>query len=223
MGRLKNILKEAIRLNFDYVLHAISWRMPSWLFYYYHTFLISTDDPKLFNREHKTYFKRFITHNDIPLLKKIGIAEELVKKRLSAGDRCVIMGKDDDIMSIIWGCSEKRYLKLSGAVLDIGDNGIIIYAGFTNEEARFKGLFPTSFHELYQSYVNERRNRIFSAIHSTNTNSLKLHLRMNFQVVGETYYVVLFGINICYYKTWPHKTTKLKIFINKPPEGLYWV
>jgi hypothetical protein len=135
----------------------------------------------------------------------------------------VIIDLNDEIMSIIWGCSERRYLKLSGAILDPGEQGVIFYAGFTHERARLKGLFPTSFNELYQSYTAEGRRRIYAGIHSLNTNSLRLHERMNFDVVGETYFVVLLGIHICYYKKWPYPNKTIHVFVKSPPENLCWV
>ena len=216
-------MREAVRFNIDYVIQAIAWRLPNWLFYYYHTYLISTVEPKLTVRTYTTYFKRLVTLDDLPLLTKLGIAESLVRERLAAGDRCVIMGQGEEIMSIIWGCAEKRYLRLSGSILDPGEDGIILYAGYTNEQARLRGLFPTSFNELYQSYLTEGRRRIYSAIHSLNTNSLALHQRMSFDIVGETYFWDLFGVKICYYKTWPHRTRKVHIFGKIPPDGLYWI
>ena len=223
MGRFRNFFRELFRLNVDYVLNAITWRSPQWLFYYYHTLLISTDNPRLLTRSNPTYFLRFVTGDDMPLLRKFALREQAVAEHLAAGDRCVIMGRDDEIMSIIWGSSDKRYFKLSGAVLDPGKDGVIIYGGFTTEEARFKGLFPTSFQRLYQSYVDEGRPRIYAAIHSTNTASMKLHLRMGFEIVGETYFLALFGLKICYYRKWPHATRRLHIFVKVPPDNLGWV
>jgi hypothetical protein len=223
MGRIKKFLREVARLNIDYIFDAMSWYFPNWLFYYYHNYLISADNPKLVVRTYATYFKRLASIDDLPLLKKCGISERFAREHLDAGDRCVIMGQNDKIMSIIWGCSGRRYLKLSGAILDPGEQGVIFYAGFTDEQARLKGLFPTSFNELYQSYVDEGRRRIYAGIHSLNTNSLKLHERMNFDIVGETYFLVLLGVHICYYKKWPYPNKKIHVFIKSPPENLQWV
>lgn len=223
MGRIKKFLREVARSNIDYIFDAVSWRLPNWLFYYYHSYLISTDKPKLIVRTYATYFKRFASIDDLPLLKKCGVSESFAREHFDAGDRCVIMGQNDEIMSIIWGCSERRYLKLSGAILDPREQGVIFYAGFTNEQARLKGLFPTSFNELYQSYAAEGRRRIYAGIHSLNTNSLKLHKRMNFDIVGETFFFILFGIRICYYKKWSYPNKNIHVFIKSPPENLHWV
>ena len=109
MSRIKKFLREIARSNIDYVLDAISWRLSNWLFYYYHSYLISTDKPKLVVRTYASYFKRFASTNDLPLLKKCGLSESFAREHLNAGDRCVIMGQNDEIMSIIWGCSERRW------------------------------------------------------------------------------------------------------------------
>ncbi len=205
------------------LVYSISWRLPSWIFYYYHTLLVKSDNPRLPTRKFKTYFLKPVTEEEIPLLVKYGIKEELIRNRLKSGDKCVIMGKDKKIQTIIWGASSKKYLRLSGAILDPGPDGAIIYAGYTTPDARMKGLFAVAFNEIYQSYIAEGRSVLYGAIDTYNKNSLKLHLRMNFKIVGETYFSRLFGIKICYYKSWPYPVRKLHIFIKEPPDGLEWI
>jgi hypothetical protein len=132
------------------------------------------------------------------------------------------MGQDDKILTLLWASPGKRYLKLGGGILDPGENGIIVYGGYTEKSVRLKGLFPVAFNELYQSFVREGRYIIYAAIHTMNEYSLKLHERMNFIRAGESIHFSIFNIKMTFYKYWPHKAKKVHIFIKTPPNGLFW-
>lgn len=223
MSKIKRLFEILKGGDFDYILNAVSWRLPDWLFYYYHSFLFWTDRPKLITHNFTTYFKRFASHDDIEMLKKLGVREEFARRRLADGDLAVIMGKDEEILAIIWGTKKKRFIKLAGVVVDPGDDGAILYAAFVKKEARLKGLFPVIFHDIYRSFAKEGRNKLYAEVDSLNTNSLKLHLTMNFKITGETYYFIIFGISICYYKFWPFAHKRIQIFFRRPASGLEWV
>ena len=221
--KIKNIIRQLLKGNYDYFFDALSWRLPGWLFYYYHSYLIKSDSPILPTREYTTYYKRFITTDDCELLEKNGYPRKLVESRINAGDRCIIMGKDEEIITIIWAASGERYLKLSGVTLDPGEDGLIVYGGYTKEYARMKGLHPTALTELYKTYLDEGRYRIYSNINILNSYSLLLHKRMNFDIIGENIYIVIMGIGICYFKSWPFPIKKLQIFLKKCTNKVAWV
>jgi hypothetical protein len=223
LSKLKKIMAETLKRNFDYILSALSWRLPDWLFYYYHSIFLKTDNPRLASRDYKTYFNKFITEADCELLEKNGYPAELVLLRLRAGDKAVILGKDDEIEHIIWGASSEKYLKLSGTTLDPGKHGLIFYGAHTKESSRLKGFFPTALTELYNSYQAEGRSRIYSIVSIMNQSSLALHKQSNFEQIGELFYFIIFGINICYHKKWPFPVSKIKLFFKKPLKDLPWV
>ena len=226
VGAMRNTIRKFVETlgsyNLDQVIGAISWRLPGWFFNYARAYLMLSIEPKLDHRQFTAYFLRLATTDDISLIERIGIPGSLTKERLANGDRCVIIGKDQEVLSIIWGATGKRYLKISGAILDTGEDGVIFYGGETKESARLKGFFPTTFHELYRSYARENRIRVFASVHSLNTASLKMHLRMNFISVGETVHISLAGINVTYYRKWPQGCKRWHIFLKKPPQGLFW-
>jgi len=218
-----SFLKKFKSKDFNKLLYSLSWTLPDWLFYYYHSYLITSNDPEIKTRTYTDYKIKFVTLEDLPILKKFGIKEELVKNRLKAGDRCVIISKNDEIQTIIWGASSSKFLKLGGYIFDPKDNGCTFYAGYSIPTARFKGLFPTAFKKLYQSYVDEGRNTIYAGVDSLNNLSLKIHLKMNFKIGGEIYYFIIFGISICYFKSWPTPRNKYHIFFKRPPKNLEWI
>lgn len=222
MGKLTKLFVEIRNLNFDYILNAISWRLPDWLFVYARSIIVRTDSPKLITRQLTSYVQKFITIEDAYLLEKVNIPKELLAERLRHGDKCYVIYRNDDILTIIWGSAGKRYIKFYGTILDPGDDGLMFYGGYTAESMRLRGLFPVAFDKIYQAFQKENRSTIYAAINSLNTSSVKLHKRMNFSVVGEAIYWLLFGLKFTYYLSWPHQTKKLHIFVKAPPKDLYW-
>nr|MBN2276795.1 hypothetical protein [candidate division Zixibacteria bacterium] len=219
---MTGFFKELASFNFNYVLDAVSWRLPDWLFKYVRTYLLCAERPKLLCRNYDSHFMRFADVDDIPLIVPLGISRRLIRERLDNGDRCLIMGKDNSVHTIIWASPGKRYLKVGGAILDPGDDGVIFYGGYTAEEVRMLGLFPTAFNAIYNSFVSEKRTRVYASIHSLNRLSYKTHIRMNFKPVGEATHFSLLGLKFTYYKYWPHRVKKFTVFIKVPPEGLFW-
>ena len=215
-------MNELIKMNFSYILNAISWRLPNWLFRYSQNVVVKTGQPKLISRKLSLYFQRFATLDDADLFIDIGISKKLLKERLDNNDLCYILGQDNEILTIIWGAPGKRYIKLAGAVLDPGENGVIFYGVYTMKSARFKGMFPIVFNELYQFYIKNNRHVIYAVIDTSNTNSLRIHNGMNFKTVGKVVHFSIFNIKITYYIYWPHKTKRIHIFIKSPPDNLYW-
>jgi len=221
--KLLSAYKYFKKRDYNYIINAIAWQFPAWFMRYCHSYLLTTKAPKLISRDFKIYFKKFIDLNDLDILNDFGMPEGLVKSRISSGDKGIIIGYGNEIRSIIWGASDKKYLKVVGAVLDPGQDGFIAYGGYTKEKYRIQGLFPSIFNDMYQYYSGRGRNKVYAAIDSINHNSMNLHLKMNFEIVGEIHCFVLMGISICYYKKWPFETNKIHIFFKKPPGNLDWV
>jgi len=221
--KIKNIAAKILERDFDYVFEAISWRMPDWLFYYFHTLLAKNDNPKLFSRRLSDCTIKFISESDIDLLEKNGFPRELTESRIEAGDKSVIIFKGDEILSIIWAADGKRHLKLSGIDFDPGEEGVFIYGGYTKESARLRGLHPIAFTRIYTSYSDNGRTDAYTTISATNKYSIQIHERLNFGFIGESFLVTLLGINFCFVKKWPYNVPKLRISLKKNPQKLPWV
>ncbi len=222
MAQAKLFIKELFKLNYDYVLNAINWRLPNWLFVYVHTLLAKNISPILQSAELPDFFQRFATFEDADLLEKAGVDKQLLKERLEHNDKCFIIGKDEKVLCMFWGSPGKRYARYGGTIIDPGENGCILYGAFTDVSMRNKGLYRVACKELYAAFERDGVTEFYGAILVMNQNSREIHARKNFKIVGETYHLALFGIKFTYYHHWPYPTRKLHIFIKTPPKGLYW-
>lgn len=207
----------------EYLLYAVGSRFPEWLFRYYHAYLIEADDLKIITRDYKDYEVRFATLDDIDNLKSVDINREKACHRLERGDTCVIVVKDGQVVSISWAATGRLYNRYAGSVVDTGDDGLFLYGVYIIPEERMKGFFASCFKKQIEYYATQNRTKKYGVVEILNMASLKIHLRMGFKTTGETFYVALAGMSICYYKTWPKKTGKFHIFFRRPPNGLEWV
>ena len=89
-------LKELYRFNFDAIFGALSWRLPNWLFIYVRTIIVRTDEPKIITRKITGYFQKLATLDDLQLIQSIGISKKLSAERLEHGDKCYIIGQDNN-------------------------------------------------------------------------------------------------------------------------------
>lgn len=224
LNKFANLKKGIKQDGWGYLLHAIRWRIPVWLFYYKHAILISTDKPVFRTRNYSNYHIKIADLNDYELIVNLKLySPEKIKRRLEEGDNCHFIIKEGKIVSIIWAKIGKLFAIDSGPVINTGDDAFFVDGLFTIPEERMKGLHILCFKSLYDYFVSKGRNRIIGVIHADNTVSIRAHNRMEFDITGETYYMILFGISVCYYKKWPYKTKKIHIFTKRPPKGLRWV
>ncbi|MEW6411016.1 MAG: hypothetical protein AB1483_00925 [Candidatus Zixiibacteriota bacterium] len=207
-----------------YVLHAIMWRVPSWLFYYNHSVLAEAVQPKLITRQYKNYTVEAADADDIDSIARLeGFRREKIVSRLEAGDTCYMVKKNGLVVATSWGRVGKLFSVDSGARIDTGDDAYFLYGLFTAPDERGKGLHVSCLKANYEHYVKAGRKRAIGIIHFGNVASIKTHQSMNFVVSGETCYLRLLGISVCYYKKWPHKRNKLEIMLKVPPAGFEWV
>ena len=220
--KLKNNVKSE---GFSYILHAIMWRIPKWLSYYNHSFLLTAPKPKIMTRKYPGYEVKIAEISDVDLISEPEIyPKEKMLRRLQKGDSCSLVVKDNNIIAIIWGITPKRiFASDCGAIITIEDDAWFVDGTFTVPEERYKGFHLTCFKSIHGNFALENRTRILGIIHADNEISIKAHRRMGFQIIGETSYWILCGISLCYYKKWPHKTSKFHIFIKRPPQNLDWV
>lgn len=202
------------------VLHALSWRLPSWLFSYDHTYLINGRELKLKVRDYPHYEVRRGVIEDVEIMKKAGIREELFRHRINRGDHCVLVLKDGRAVSWSWSATGRLFLMLGGIIVDTGEKGFFLYDVYTVPEERLKGFIMVCFERQLEHYHQKGCWDIYGTISAFNVHSLKTHFRMGFKTCGEAFSVTLAWVNICYYKSWPHATRKVHVFVKRPPEEL---
>jgi len=219
--KIRNSLILLRQGKIDQLLDAIAWSVPHRLFFYHHSILIKTDHPNWNPRPQPGMNIRQVMPDDIGALEKDGFTDKKLLTRLEAGDRGVLMEQGDEIMTIVWGSRGRRFLTLSGAVFDPGEDGFFFYGAYTNTIARNQGLFYNVAEYIHKAYYADNIRWTWGAISASNSAWLnKLLERMNFTRAGETYYIKLLFLNICYYKSWPHPTRKIHLFLRVPPDNL---
>jgi len=207
----------------EYLLYAGTYRLPEWLLRYYHTYLIEAEKLNLITRSYKGYATRFATVEDVDKFEAIGVSKDKVQHRLNRGDTCAVVLKGEEIVGLGWAATGRLYNKYGGSIIDTGENGVILYSVYVIPEERLKGFFSLCFAKQVAHYRAQNRNKIYGIIEVLNTGSIKTHLRLGFEITGETYCFTLLGISLCYYKKWPFKTKKIRIFFRRPPENLEWI
>jgi len=221
--KIVNLFRELFKGNYDYFFHNITWRFPMRLVYYCRTVLILSQKPEFSAPKQTEYFARIATEKDCELLKQFGYTEQFILSRLSDGDKCSIVEKDNELLSCIWGTTHKRFQLYAGSIFDPGTDGFFLYSGYTRKDHRRKGLTRIARDFLYKEYSKEKRTRLYAITNKLNTSQLLFYKKCNSEIVGETLYVIFLGIHFCYYFKWPTATKKLDIFIKCPPENMKWV
>lgn len=219
--KLRNTIALIRHGKIDKLLDAAAWNVPRWFFYYNHSKLLMSDNPVWNSQYFPDYTYRFVKQDDIQVLARDGFTDEKIVSRLEASDRGILMEKDGEVMSIIWGGRGKKFLQLSGAIFETSDDGFFLYGGYTNEKERLKGLFYSVTKYIYDIYSREGHGRVWCAVNATSGEWLeKWVTKMNFRAMGETYYFRFLFFNVCYYKFWPYPTSKIHLFFRNPPGNL---
>lgn len=95
------------------------------LFYYCHSVLIAMNEPDFSTPKQDNYIARLATEKDCELLKQFGFTEQFIISRLSEGDKCSIIEKDNELLSCIWGTIRKRFQLYAGSIFDPGMDGFL--------------------------------------------------------------------------------------------------
>ncbi len=207
----------------EYLIGAISARMPEWLFSYYHTVLISARLPKLITRTYRDYILRPATADDAANLLTVDIDEEKARERLARGDTCFIVEKAGQIVAISWGAKGRMWVRYGGQIIDTSDDGFFLYGIYIIPSERMKGFIGPLFKMQFDHFGGDNRSLALGAVDIFNKPSIMLHRRMGFEIVGETYCITFFGLSCCFYRSWPVPFRRLHFFFKRPPDNLPWV
>lgn len=216
--KLNKVIRLTLRGEFDKLLDIIAWSVPHSLFFYGHHVLLHTPDPQWKVIIPPEYNIRFATCDDIEGLTISGSSKYAIAERLAAGDRCLVAEKNGRILTLIWGATGPLYLWACGTTFDAGDDGCFYYCSHTADEARGLGLSGSLHRLIHEAYAREGRCQNWATVSINNTGWLGAITTKNYNVVGETYFVKLFFMRICYYKSWPFPAKKVNVFFKNPPE-----
>jgi len=209
--------------RYDFVLQAIAWSVPKWLFFYNHAVYLKSYNPEWQCKSIDGCEVRLATLDDAPLFEPIGMPRQTVTERLNAGERAAILLRDGELQAAVWGGTSRRFLKYSGTIFDPGPDGVYYYGAFTRPEARKRGYYTAVRKYLHETFVNEGRRLNWSAVSANYPRWVNAVLKFNFTKVGETFFVKLFFVRLCYYRKWLYPRKKIEISFKAPPKDIIWV
>lgn len=204
-------LGELRKGNWDYVLDAIAYRLPVWAFSYFHFYMYKAAKLDLKIVDHPEVWCRFGNLDDLDALVDLGLKSEVVKLRLDNNYRVAVVGKEQKILAVVWAIIDNPHLQDS--------DSYFVFGGYTRPEDRGQGLTSLA-QKLIREYCAARgRINLIASIGALNTVSIRIHERMGFHKVGNAIYMIIFGVVIVYFKSWPFQERKLRLYKKRPPHN----
>jgi GNAT superfamily N-acetyltransferase len=214
IAKLAAVLKER---SLDGLLDVLAWNTPAWLFFYSHTYLVTTVNPGWTACPQPDVTLRLAEERDAGLFEKLGMRREVFLSRIRAGDRSAIAVADGKILTMIWGAVGRMFIAHCGIEFDSGEDGCYYYGSYTAEEARGRGLFSSVRQFLFRIYAREGRIRNWGAVSVNNSEWLRSVLAKNYVKIGEAYFIRFLFLSISYRKSWPFPIKKWSAFVNGYP------
>lgn len=209
--------------RFDFVLQAIAWSVPKWLFFYSHSVYLKSDNPNWKCASTDGCELRLARPEDAPLFEPIGTSRDTVLERLGAGERAAILLKNGQLLTAVWAGTSKRFLKYCGTIFDPGPDGAFYYGAFTRAEARRRGYYSATRKYLHETLVREGRRLNWSALSANYPGWVNAVMKFNFAKVGETFFIKLLFVKICYYRMWLFPRGKFNLFFKMPSKDMIWM
>jgi len=204
--------------------YEISKMIPYWIFKYNAGTIMTTSSPKIVFRNYKNYVSSPADISDVPGISRLtGVAELILLKRFKIGDRCYIVrdiSNENRIVSVGWGHRGGCFIRGLGLNLNVGSDSVYLYGAYTLPEARMKGIFNTTFKNIYESFQKENVSHIYGLIEHENRYSYNLHERLNFRPEMRVIFLSILSIKISYNKNLINGKRKIKTFINLPQDDI---
>jgi L-amino acid N-acyltransferase YncA len=206
-------------MGLEFLVLRISWRMPRWLFTYDHSLLLMCERLRTDLGIGEQVERRLVDRHDAALMKAIGMGEIAFQERLDKGDIGAVVLESRLAVATFWASPGSLFLRAgkTGSFLNTGTDGFYLYYALTLPQARSKGYFKVCTSLLFDYFGSKGRPRGYSMVDASNEVSLKAHERMGFKVVGDTIRMVICGVSVCCYKSWPHLLHRLEIRRAKLP------
>ncbi|MEK7775704.1 MAG: hypothetical protein AAB305_07455 [Candidatus Zixiibacteriota bacterium] len=204
--------------GFEHVLRVLCWHLPSGLFNYNHAIMFVTDNLCLDIRSNPDYRVRLATKEDANAMGDVDIDSETFLMRLRRGDTSAVVTRGERLVCINWASIHRVFSPLTGSILDPGADGVYFYNLFTPPVERGRGLTRLIYKIQAEHHRAQGRNTVYAGVEIYNTISIILHERFGFRRAGETVKVTFLGVNICWYKSWPHPTRKFHVYFRMPTD-----
>jgi hypothetical protein len=201
-------------------LHEVAKIIPAWIFKYNAGTIMATSSPKIVFRNYKNYISSPADIGDAPEISRLtGVSEATLLKRFEIGDKCYIIrdiGNDNRIINVEWGHRGACFIRGFGLNLNMGSDSIYLYGAYTLPEARMKGIFNTTFKDIYEFYKKENVTHIYALVEHENHYSYNLHQRLNFKPEIRVIYISILCFKFSCYKNFNNRKRRIKMFITAP-------
>ncbi len=204
----------------EYILKAMSWRLPRRVFHYSHSYLVRSENFVPYPTPPEGFRFRLATSDDKESFANLGVKAVTVLNRFSRGDQCgIAVSVDGSIVSMVWAATGELYLQESGVRLSVDSASIYRYNAFTHAAHRQKGLYAGCCGALDDHYSRQGRTHVFGAISRFNLVSQSASGSVGTKIVGETLLWTILGLSICRVRSWPHTVPGLRVFFQDPADA----
>jgi RimJ/RimL family protein N-acetyltransferase len=209
-------------MGVEYFVRRISWKMPRWLFTYEHSLLLMSERIQTDLMIGEGVECRLAGRQDAGLMKAIGMTEVTFQERLDKGDVGAIVVENRSAVATLWAVTGSLFLQAgkTGSFLNTGTDSFYFHYGFTLPQARSKGYYKACVSLLFDYFASRGRPRGYGLIDADNDLSLRVHEKLGYKVVGDAIRMLVCGVSVCYYKSWPHPVRKLEIRRAKLPSKI---
>ena len=197
--------------NWDYFFDALAFRLPVRFFSYFHFYLYLCEKFDFSAIKRSDVWCRFGDVGDIDMLVDMGLKREIVESRLRYQYRVAIAGRDNKALAAVWATiGNDRYP---------GSDAYFVYGGYTKPSERGQGFSSLCQDLINRTFHKEGRLKSYGTIGALNTNSIRIHEKMGFDRVGDGIYMIILGIVMIYFRSWPFNEGKIRFFLKKPPDN----
>jgi GNAT superfamily N-acetyltransferase len=196
--KLRRFAQLLVRLEFRAILQGVSALLPSRLFYYHRVAILRLEERKQFRRFRGVVLRPATAEDLESLARHLGrptIGFEVLKRRWTRGDTCVLAEAGGLPVSMQWASRQRYPMSDVDYVFDPGNKGVLLYDAYTVPEWRMKGIHVNVMQHLLEYLPPEEIERVYSAIDHGNDHSLRTHLRFGFRVCQYVTQVRLLGLN----------------------------
>ena len=204
------------QFGWRYLTRLIIWRFPEWLLRYENAYLMAADSLKVGPHATEGIEFRLADPDDADNFGTVRISADNVRQRLGLGDKCAIALRNGEIISMLWAATGELYLHEAGTLIDTGEKAFYRYNSFTIPEERQKGLYSACSRVLYEYYSALGRTHMYGAISVFNLPSQLASQKVGNKIVGESVLFACLGLKFLFFKNWPYKTRRFKVFIGRP-------
>lgn len=212
------IIKHFLRGEFALGLHALSIRLPNWLFRFNKATILCTENfifPEKTNPDVKV---KIADYSDIDDINRIsGVDNIHIKQMMDSGAKCFMASVINNPPSgVTWSANGTTYVKGLAFKHNVGYNGYYSYGTVTLPEARRKGIYLKAESEKIKYEIANGGSKFYGLIEFTNTYSYSIQEKLGYLPIIYITFIEIFGLKTCVVKDISTNKSSLRIFVQEP-------